>query len=112
MLRVGIVTLTLLFAGACGGGNSQTGGGGNGGGTGGSGTGGATGIGGSGTGGATGIGGSGVPGGLHDPARTTTWNPGILSDDQMHMPLGPDQVPVRTTVCASPAPGADINAAI
>jgi hypothetical protein len=30
----------------------------------------------------------------------------------MHLPLGADGVPVRSTVCASPAPGADINAAI
>lgn len=57
-------------------------------------------------------GGGGVPGGLLDPARTTTWKPGILSDGQLHMPLGADGLPVRTTVCASPAAGADINAAI
>ncbi len=103
MYRVGLATLTLLTAGACGGGASQTGGGGPGGG--GAGGGGGSSVGGS---GATG----GTPAGLLDPARTTTWNPGILADDQMHMPLGADGLPVRTTVCASPAPGADLNAAI
>jgi hypothetical protein len=53
-----------------------------------------------------------VPAGLLDPARTTTWNPGILVDDQMKQPLGADGLPVRTTVCAKPMPGADLNAAI
>jgi len=54
----------------------------------------------------------GAPAGLLDPARTTRWNPGILTDGQLHLPLGPDGLPVRTTVCASPAPDADLNAAI
>jgi hypothetical protein len=53
-----------------------------------------------------------APAGLLDPAVTTTWNPGILADDQTKMPLGVDGLPVRTTVCAHPAPGADLNAAI
>jgi len=113
MARVGLALLTLLVAGACGGGASQTGGGGAGGSANG-GTGG--GSGGAGTGGSGNTGGSGatggVPAGLLDPTRTTTWNPGILADDQMHMPLGADGLPARTTICASPAPGADINAAI
>ena len=102
MHRVRFATLTLLIAAACGGGKG-------GGGTGGAGGAGAGG-GGSGTAGSGATG--GVPSGLLDPARSTTWNPGILSDEQMHMPLGADGLPVRTTVCASPAPGADLNAAI
>jgi hypothetical protein len=53
-----------------------------------------------------------VPSGLLDPARTTTWSPGILVDNQLHLPLGVDGLPVRTTVCASPKPGDDLNAAI
>ena len=60
--------------------------------------------------GATGDGGG--AGALLDWARTTKWNPGILFDGQLHKPLGSDGLPVRTTVCASPAPGADLNAAI
>ncbi|HXU03988.1 MAG TPA: glycosyl hydrolase family 28-related protein, partial [Polyangia bacterium] len=103
MARVGLASLALLIAAACGGGGAQTGMGGAGGSGGNAGS-----TGGSGNIGATG----GVPAGLLDPTRTTTWNPGILADDQMHMPLGTDGLPVRTTVCASPAPGADINAAI
>jgi hypothetical protein len=102
MPRVGLAALTLFVA-ACGGGGSRTGTGGAGAGVGGGGA----------TGGAAGAGATGgVPAGLLDPARTTTWNPGILADDQMHMPLGADGIPVRTTVCASPAPGADISTAI
>jgi hypothetical protein len=54
----------------------------------------------------------GAAAGLLDPARTTAWNPGILTDDQLHLPLGGDGLPVRTTVCASPKPGDDLNAAI
>ena len=49
---------------------------------------------------------------LLDPSRTTKWNPGILADNQLHLPLGADGLPVRTTVCASPMPGADLNAAL
>lgn len=51
-----------------------------------------------------------VPAGLLDPDRTTRWNPGILADDQLE--LGPDGIPVRTTVCATPVPGDDLNQAI
>jgi hypothetical protein len=53
-----------------------------------------------------------VPTGLLDPTRTTTWNPGILIDNQLHLPLGADGLPTRATVCASPKPGDDLNAAI
>ncbi len=53
-----------------------------------------------------------TPAGLLDPDYTTTWNPGILSDGQLNLPLGDDKLPVRTTVCASPKPGDDLNAAI
>ncbi len=63
-------------------------------------------------GGATPGGASSIPAGLLDPSRTTTWNPGILSDNQLHQALGTDGLPVRTTVCASPKPGDDLNAAI
>ena len=118
MPRVGLASLALLIAAACGGGGSQTGSGGAGGSAGGGaggGGGGAGNTGGSGNtaGGSAGSGATGgVPAGLLDPTRTTTWNPGILADDQMHMPLGADGLPARTTICASPAPGADINAAI
>jgi hypothetical protein len=102
-----------LFVGACGGGGmSQTGGGGQGGAGGGSGGSAGSGANG-GSGGSAGSGANGgAPAGLLDPTRTTTWNPGILTDNQLHMPLGGDGLPVRTTICASPAPGADLNAAI
>ena len=53
-----------------------------------------------------------VPTGLLDPNITTQWNPGILIDNQLHLPLGNDGLPVRTTVCASPSPGANLNTAI
>jgi hypothetical protein len=56
--------------------------------------------------------GGGGAGALLDWARTTKWNPGILFDGQLHKPLGADGLPVRDTICASPAPGADLNAAI
>jgi hypothetical protein len=67
-----------------------------------------------GTGGAFGKGGatSTVPAGLLNPDYTTTWNPGILSDGQLGLPLGADGIPTRTTVCASPKPDDDLNAAI
>ncbi|MBN2576947.1 MAG: hypothetical protein JXP73_20455, partial [Deltaproteobacteria bacterium] len=61
-----------------------------------------------GTGGAT----STPPAGLLDPDYTTAWHPGILSDGQLNQPLGSDGLPVRTTICASPQPGDDLNAAI
>ncbi len=44
--------------------------------------------------------------------RITAWNPGILADDQLGLPLGADGLPQRTTVCATLAPGDDIQAAI
>jgi hypothetical protein len=47
-----------------------------------------------------------------DPARTTTWNPGILADGQLQRPLGADGLPERTDVCATLHPGDDIQAAI
>jgi hypothetical protein len=53
-----------------------------------------------------------TPAGLLNPDYTTTWNPGILVDGQLGLPLGPDGIPTRTTVCASPKPGDDLNAAI
>jgi hypothetical protein len=37
---------------------------------------------------------------------------GILSDDQLGLPLGPDGIPSRTQMCATLNPGADIQAAI
>ncbi len=52
-----------------------------------------------------------VPG-LIDPERITAWNPGILHDDQLDLPLGPDGLPQRTDVCATLDPGQDIQAAI
>jgi hypothetical protein len=50
--------------------------------------------------------------GIIDPNITTAWQPGILADQQLNLPLGADGLPVRITVCASPAPGANLNAAI
>ena len=50
--------------------------------------------------------------GLVPPDRVTTWDPGILSDDQLGLPLGDDGLPQRATVCATLAPGAGIQAAI
>jgi hypothetical protein len=84
-------------------------------------TGGAVGAGGApagggavGTGGTPGVGGTTAPPpiGLLNPDYTTTWNPGIVVDGQLNQPLGNDGLPVRTTVCASPKPGDDLNAAI
>lgn len=53
-----------------------------------------------------------APSGLFDPNLTTTWNPGILTDSQLQLALGSDGIPVRTTVCADPQPGDNINTAI
>src|SRR3954470_15347322 len=54
-----------------------------------------------------------VPSGLLDPEYTTTWNPGILADTPTGKPLGPDGLPVRTSVCASvAAQSGDAGAAI
>jgi hypothetical protein len=44
--------------------------------------------------------------------RITAWNPEILSDGQLGLPLGADGLPERTTVCATLSPGANIQAAI
>jgi hypothetical protein len=46
------------------------------------------------------------------PDRITAWNPGILADGQLGLPLGADGLPQRTTICATLAPGDDIQAAI
>jgi hypothetical protein len=46
------------------------------------------------------------------PDRTTAWNPGILADGQLGLPLGTDGLPVRTSVCATVSPGGNIQAAI
>jgi hypothetical protein len=56
---------------------------------------------------------TGIAGAQIIPAnRMTTWNPGILSDSLLKLPLGTDKLPVRTTVYKTLAPGDDINAAI
>jgi len=57
---------------------------------------------GAGTGGAGGV---VIPDGLLDPENSTVWNPGILADTEADAPLGPDGLPVRTTVCDTVAPG-------
>ncbi len=44
--------------------------------------------------------------------RATEWNPGILEDTLLHLPLGADGLPQRTAACATLTPGADIQAAI
>jgi hypothetical protein len=44
--------------------------------------------------------------------RRTVWNPGIPGDGQLGLPLGPDGIPKRTTVCATLSPGANIQAAL
>lgn len=44
--------------------------------------------------------------------RITAWNPGIVHDDQLGLPLGADGLPQRTTVCATLAPGDDIQRAL
>ena len=46
------------------------------------------------------------------PDRLTKWNPGILSDDQLGLPLGVDGLPSRTQICATLNPGDDIQKAI
>ena len=48
----------------------------------------------------------------HFNLRVTTWNPGILRDDQLDLALGADGLPVRTDVCATLSPGDDIQGAI
>lgn len=44
--------------------------------------------------------------------RVTQWNPGILSDEPLGLPLGPDGLPQRTAICATVNPGGNIQAAI
>jgi len=54
-----------------------------------------------------------VPPGLLNSAYTTTWNPGILADKPTGQPLGNDNLPVRTTTCASvPVQSGDATSAI
>ena len=80
--------------------------------------GGSSGSSGSSSGGGSGGGGdAGAPTGLFDPARVTTWQPGILADTALNLPLSSTGLPVRTTVCKtlSPSGGDDtsaINAAL
>jgi len=53
------------------------------------------------------------PAGLLNPDYVTTWNPGIVADTPTGNALGPDKLPVRTTVCASvPVPGGDATSPI
>lgn len=47
-----------------------------------------------------------------DADRVTAWNPGILEDKQLGMPLGSDGLPQRTTVCSTVMPGGNIQAAL
>ena len=89
---------------ACGGGGEQSDAGGDGGGDGGTPIGDGTTP--------DGDGGVIVPGSLVDPSRITTWNPGILSDAPLGLPLGADGLPQRTTTCANLSPGGNIQAAI
>src|SRR5437764_1411291 len=61
----------------------------------------------------SGDGGGGFMGGdVIAPDRITTWNPGILADTQLGIPLGADGLPQRTMVCATLSPGDDVQAAI
>ncbi len=56
---------------------------------------------------------TGIPNGLLNPDLTTTWDPGILADTMTNQPLGADNLPVRTAVCASvPTTSADATSAI
>jgi len=57
-------------------------------------------------------GGGGGGGGLIPADRTTRWNPGILADVPLGLPLGADGLPQRTTVCKTVNPGESIQAAI
>lgn len=119
-----IAALGLICAGACGSSSSSQNGvdaGGSGGdatmvegGNGGDSAGG-PGVDGSGSGGSSSCDGpcNGVPAGLLDPDYTTQWNPGILADTPTGNPLGPDGLPVRTTICASvPVQSGDATSAI
>ena len=51
-------------------------------------------------------------GDIIDPDRITTWNPGILEDKQLQLPLGDDGLPTRTQECASVPLGGNIQAAL
>jgi hypothetical protein len=118
---IGCLLTGIVFqAGACG---SSSGGHANGGdsGTPGSEGGGGGGGGGGSNGGGGGGGGGGSPnidsgppgpGQLVDASRVTTWNPGILSDVPLGMPLGANGLPQRTKNCASVALGGNIQSAI
>lgn len=44
--------------------------------------------------------------------RVTRFRPGIVSDEQLHLPLDARGLPVRTEVCATLAPGDDVQGAI
>ncbi len=58
-------------------------------------------------------GGGGGGGSAIIPAdRTTRWNPGILADVPLGLPLGADGLPQRTTVCKTLNPGDNIQSAI
>ena len=51
-------------------------------------------------------------GDIIDPDRITTWNPGILEDKQLQLPLGNDGLPTRTQECANVPVGGNIQAAL
>src|SRR6185503_5519899 len=80
-----------------------------GGGTSGAGSGGTAG---GGTSGAGGSGGATIPTDVIDADRITSWNPGILKDTQLDLPLGADGLPQRTKVCATVNPGGNLQQAI
>jgi hypothetical protein len=44
--------------------------------------------------------------------RTTKWDPGITTDDQLGLPLEADGLPSRSQICATLNPGQDIQTAI
>jgi hypothetical protein len=118
-LGCGLIVL-LSQAGGCGSSSGHAGGadsgtsGSGGSNGGGGGSGGGAGTGGGGSGGTAGGVDSGPPepGQLVDSSRVTTWNPGILSDVPLGLPLGTNGLPQRTKDCASVALGGNIQAAI
>jgi hypothetical protein len=113
-----LATILLGCAGACagtvsvGGPQSVSNDAGTGTDAGGGGGGGGGGDGGGGGGGGGTDGGGGGGSNLVPADRRTAWNPGILADGQLGLPLGADGIPQRTTICATLSPGADIQAAI